>query len=93
MGPSQAPPLVGHVRYSTFLYAKGQQRTLYCAASWVRTLFEWPIKVASLSIATTVGSVRRRGPMSKRGSPLVNYASSDDEGIEVEPEGPPKKKK
>ena len=31
--------------------------------------------------------------MSKRGSPLVNYASSDDEGIEVEPEGPPKKKK
>ena len=30
--------------------------------------------------------------MSKRGSPLVCYASSDGEDIEVEPEGPPKKK-
>lgn len=31
--------------------------------------------------------------MSRRGSQLVSYASSDDEGIEVEPEGPPKKKR
>ncbi|KAF9778657.1 U6 snRNA phosphodiesterase Usb1 [Thelephora terrestris] len=31
--------------------------------------------------------------MSKRGPPLVSYADSDDEGAEVEPEGPPKKKR
>jgi len=31
--------------------------------------------------------------MSKRGPPLVSYVGSDDEEIEAEPEGPPKKKK
>lgn len=30
--------------------------------------------------------------MPKRGSPLVSYTSSDDEGVEVEPVGPRKKK-
>lgn len=31
--------------------------------------------------------------MSKRGSQLVSYASSDDEGVGTEPEGPLKKKR
>lgn len=34
-----------------------------------------------------------KAPMSRRGSPLVGYAGSDDEDVEVEPEGPPKKKR
>ena len=38
---------------------------------------------------TIVGPV----PMSRRESPLVSYASSDDERATVEPEGPPKKKR
>ena len=44
---------------------------------------------------TSVGSIRvsRQSSMSKRGSPLVSYASSSEEDIEVEPEGTPKKKK
>lgn len=31
--------------------------------------------------------------MSRRGSPLVSYASSDNEDVEVGPEGPPKKRR
>lgn len=38
---------------------------------------------------TFVGPV----PMSRRESPLVGYASSEDESAVVEPEGPPKKKR
>jgi len=53
----------------------------------VCTWFEQPI------IDARSPSLGDKESMSKRGSPLVTYSSSDDEGIEAKPEGPPKKKK